>query len=196
MASCLFGTGRPSRPHRQPRLAGRAHGRGSVTPFPGAGGRGRPTRSRADRRGRPPAGLDQSGAEGQAGQVGAAAAAGLVPDPVQVGADGADADVQLGGDLRVGAALGDQGDQLPFPGAEPCPGPAAAGCGGPGSVSIRAYSAAVARLIAAPRSSAARVRPGPSACRAARSGSSRRRASAAGPAPPSRRGARRARPTS
>ncbi len=33
-------------------------------------------------------------------------------------ADGADADVQLGGDLRVGAALGDQGDQLAFPGAE------------------------------------------------------------------------------
>ena len=62
--------------------------------------------------------LDQACAKGQAGQVGAAAAAGLVPDPVQVGADGADADVQLGGDLGVGAALGDQGDQLPFPGAE------------------------------------------------------------------------------
>ena len=45
-------------------------------------------------------------------------AAGLVPDPVQVGADGADADVQLGGDLGVGAAPGDQGDQFPFPGAE------------------------------------------------------------------------------
>jgi hypothetical protein len=28
------------------------------------------------------------------------------------------ADVQLGGDLGVGAALGDQGDKLPFPGAE------------------------------------------------------------------------------
>jgi len=52
--------------------------------------------------------LDEFGAQGQAGQVGAAAAAGLVPDPVQVRADGADADVQLGGDLRVGAALGDQ----------------------------------------------------------------------------------------
>ena len=63
-------------------------------------------------------GLDQSGSQGQAGQVGAAAAAGLVPDPVQVGADGPDADVQLGGDLRVGAALGDPRDQLPFPGAE------------------------------------------------------------------------------
>jgi len=40
--------------------------------------------------------LDQAGAEGQAGEVGAAAAAGLVPDPVQVRADRADADVQLG----------------------------------------------------------------------------------------------------
>ena len=32
--------------------------------------------------------------------------------------DRADADVQLGGDLGVGAALGDQGDQFSFPGAE------------------------------------------------------------------------------
>src|SRR5258707_18591 len=48
------------------------------------------------------AGLDQAFAEGQAGQVGAAAAAGLVPDPVQVGPDGADGDVQLPGDVRVG----------------------------------------------------------------------------------------------
>ena len=62
--------------------------------------------------------LDEAFAEGQAGQVGAAAAAGLVPDPGQVGADGAHADVQELGDLRVGAALGDQGDHLPFPGAE------------------------------------------------------------------------------
>ena len=66
--------------------------------------------------------LDQARGQGQAGQVGAAAAAGLVPDPVQVRADGADADVQPGGDLRVGAPLGDQRDQLPFPGAE-LPGP-------------------------------------------------------------------------
>ena len=62
-----------------------------------------------------PAGLDQLGAEGQAGQIGAAAAAGLVPDPVQVPADGPDADVQLPGDLSVGPSLGDQGDQFPFP---------------------------------------------------------------------------------
>src|SRR5262249_57632979 len=61
------------------------------------------------------AGLDEPGGEGQPGQVGAAAGAGLVPDPVQVGPDGADADVQPGGDLGVGGALGDPGSQLPFP---------------------------------------------------------------------------------
>ena len=60
--------------------------------------------------------LDKALAEGQPGQVGAAVAAGLVPDPVLVRADRADADVQLGGGLRVGVALGDQGYQLPFPG--------------------------------------------------------------------------------
>src|SRR5579862_2023832 len=64
-------------------------------------------------------GLDKTGRQGQPGQVGAAAATGLVADPVQVRPDRADADVQLGGDLRVGMTLGDQGDQLPFPGAEP-----------------------------------------------------------------------------
>ena len=63
-------------------------------------------------------GRDKSGLQGQPGQVGAAAAAGLVPDPVQVRADRADADVQVSGDLGVGAAPGDRGDQLPFPGAE------------------------------------------------------------------------------
>ena len=35
-----------------------------------------------------------------------------------MGADRADADVELSGDLGVGTALGDQGDQLPFSGAE------------------------------------------------------------------------------
>src|SRR5262249_54789903 len=65
-------------------------------------------------------GLDQLGTEGKAGQASAAVAAGLVPDPVQVGADGADADVELGGDLGVGAALSEEGDQLPFLGAEHC----------------------------------------------------------------------------
>jgi hypothetical protein len=90
---------------------------------------------------------------------------------------GPHADVQLGGDLRIGAALGDQGDQLPFPGAElslPC---AAAACGA-GAVSRSAYSAAVSALIAAPRCSAARTRSGPSACRIMLSASSRLCASA------------------
>ena len=58
---------------------------------------------------------DQAGAEGQAGEVSAAAASGLVPDAVQVRADRVHADMQIGGDLRVGASLRDQGDQLPFP---------------------------------------------------------------------------------
>jgi hypothetical protein len=44
-----------------------------------------------------------------AGEAGAAPASGPVPDPVQVRADRAHADVQLGsGDLRVGLAAGDQ----------------------------------------------------------------------------------------
>src|SRR6516164_8178730 len=63
--------------------------------------------------------LDQACLQREAGQVGPAPASGLVPDPVQVGADGADADVQLGGDLGVSAAPGDQGDQLLFPRTEP-----------------------------------------------------------------------------
>jgi hypothetical protein len=46
-------------------------------------------------------GLDPFGTEGKAGQAGAAVAAALVPDPVQAGADGADAEVELGGDLGV-----------------------------------------------------------------------------------------------
>jgi hypothetical protein len=62
--------------------------------------------------------LDQASGQGQAGQVGTAAAAGLVPDPVQVRADRAGANVQLGGDLGVGTALGNQPDQFPLPGAE------------------------------------------------------------------------------
>ena len=45
--------------------------------------------------------LDQAFDQGQAGQVGTAAAAGLVPDPVQVRADRAGADAQLGGDLAL-----------------------------------------------------------------------------------------------
>ncbi len=112
--------------------------------------------------------LDQARGEGQPGQVGAAAAAGLVPDPVQVRADRAHGDVQLGGDLGVGTAPGDQGDQLAFPGLS-CPGPGVAcGWSWPGLVSIRAYSAAVARFIAAPRSSAARAPEAPSVSPASR----------------------------
>ena len=60
-----------------------------------------------------------AGREGQPGEIGAAAAAGLIPDPVQVRGDRAHGDVELGRDLRIGAALGDQGDQLAFPGAQP-----------------------------------------------------------------------------
>jgi hypothetical protein len=41
---------------------------------------------------------DEPGLEGEAGEVGAAAAAGLVPGPVQVAADGADGDEQFPGD--------------------------------------------------------------------------------------------------
>ena len=49
-------------------------------------------------------GLDQACGQGQLGQVSAAGAAGLVPDPVQVRADRTHADERLGGDLGVGAA--------------------------------------------------------------------------------------------
>jgi hypothetical protein len=51
--------------------------------------------------------LDQVLAQGQPGEVGAAAAARLVADPVQVGAYGVGADEQPGRDLGVGVALGD-----------------------------------------------------------------------------------------
>src|ERR1700693_2401505 len=67
----------------------------------------------------PTSGLDQAGAEGQAGEIGAGAAAGLVPDPVQVRADRTHGDVQLTRDLRVGVAPGDQRDEFTFPGTEP-----------------------------------------------------------------------------
>jgi hypothetical protein len=116
---------------------------------------------------------DQAGGEGQAGEVGAAPASGLVPDPVQVRADRAHADVQLGGDLRVGSPLRDQRDQLPFRGlslsrpvavavgAVSAARSALRGCAC-GAASISAYSVAVVRLIGAPRSSAARALSGPS----------------------------------
>jgi len=84
----------------------------------------------------------QARGERQAGQVGAAAAAGLVPDPVQAGADGADADVQLGGDLGIGPAPGDQGDQLPFPFAEPGQSRRCGGRAGGGEHQKQAFPAA------------------------------------------------------
>jgi len=66
--------------------------------------------------------LDQALRDSEAGEIGAAAVPGLVPDPVQVGGHGADADGEPVRDLRVGVALGDQGDQFPFPRAQQLPG--------------------------------------------------------------------------
>ena len=104
---------------RQVLPPGPTPGRDRLTPFARGGGRGQMTHTSLDSPGgRRPRPLDQARGRGQPGQVGAAAGAGLVPDPVQVRADGADADVQPGGDLRVGMALGDEGDRLPLPGAE------------------------------------------------------------------------------
>jgi hypothetical protein len=51
--------------------------------------------------------LDYHILQPQAGQVCAATAAALVADLVQMGADGADADEELLGDLGVGLALRD-----------------------------------------------------------------------------------------
>ena len=97
--------------------AGMCRGRGRIDPSCRSGARVTITH-----RGGPGAGqrawLDEACLQGQAGQVSAAPAAALVADALEVGADGAHADVQLGGDLGVGAALGDQGDQFPFPCAE------------------------------------------------------------------------------
>jgi hypothetical protein len=62
--------------------------------------------------------LDQAGLKREPDQVGAALASGLGADLVEPVADGADADVQFPGYLGVGPAPGDEGDQLPFLGAE------------------------------------------------------------------------------
>src|ERR1700730_12603628 len=62
--------------------------------------------------------LDEAGPQGEPGEVGAPPALGLVADAVEVGADGAQADVELLGYLGVGTALGDQGDQFLFTAAE------------------------------------------------------------------------------
>ncbi len=166
-------TGSPAAPGPRQgsfRLSCRAATAGVEPPTPA---RGEPLPGQAGRA-PPGAALDQAGAEGQAGEVGAAPAPGLVADAVQVRADRAHADVQLAGDLRIGVPPGDQGDQLPFPGAERVSRPgAAAGGAGPAPVSMRTYSAAAAMLIAVPRSSAARAPACPSACLASCSGSCR-----------------------
>src|SRR6185437_6950534 len=113
IVSCLCGIGRVSRPSWQVGSPGREPARGRITPFrvADAAGVGLPTGdpSPAQAGGWLGAWLDEFGVQGQAGQVGPAAA-GLVPDPVQVRADSPDADVQLADDLSVGAAAGDQGD--------------------------------------------------------------------------------------
>ena len=56
--------------------------------------------------------LPRSPAEGETGQVGPAAGAGLVPDPIEVRANGADAYEELFGDLAVSETLGDERDQF------------------------------------------------------------------------------------
>jgi hypothetical protein len=61
---------------------------------------------------------DEAFAQRKPGEVGASAASGFIPDPVQVRTHGVDANVQPIGDLRVGTALGDQGDQFPLAGAQ------------------------------------------------------------------------------
>jgi hypothetical protein len=62
--------------------------------------------------------LGQAGLQCQPGEVRATAAAGLVPDSVQVRADRADADVQVTSDLGVGTAPGHQGHQFLLTGTE------------------------------------------------------------------------------
>ncbi len=65
-----------------------------------------------------PAELDEADPQGELDQVGAARGSGLGPDAVQAVTDGAGGQVQPRGDLGVGAALGDQDDQLALPGTE------------------------------------------------------------------------------
>jgi hypothetical protein len=57
-------------------------------------------------------------AEGEADEVGVALASGLMADLVKVRVHRAYADLQSAGDLRIGVAVGDQGDQFSLPGAE------------------------------------------------------------------------------
>lgn len=60
---------------------------------------------------------------------------------------------ELGGDLGVGVAAGNQGDQVPFPGGS-FPGPGAGSAGPAEEVSRLTNSTAVARVTAAPRCTA------------------------------------------
>ena len=73
-----------------------------------------------------------------------------------MGAHGADADEELLGDLGVGPSLGDEGDQLAFPGAELGEsGPPGATSGASSPAVMTANSTAAASVMAAPRLSAA-----------------------------------------
>jgi hypothetical protein len=131
-------------------------------------------------------GRDQGGAEGDRGDLPARHAAGA--DRVNLRRTGAGPPKSPGGGTLVANAAGEAAVRASTLAASPAgvissrsralsvPDPGAAGWDGLGSVSIRAYSAAVSRLIAAPRCSAARVRPAPIACWAWRSGASRPRA--------------------
>jgi hypothetical protein len=68
-----------------------------------------------------PGRLDQISLQGRPGQVGGAAAASLVPDSVQVRADGTHRDVQQPDDLGVGVPFGCQRDQFAFTGDQLSP---------------------------------------------------------------------------
>jgi hypothetical protein len=111
--SCLVGlAGRVPGVTRHSAAPGRLRSRGRITLLGGPGSL--PTAAGSAQM---PEGTGSGGGrlprpvvEGQAGQVGAATGAGLVPDPVQVRADGADADEERAGDLAVGQALGHERD--------------------------------------------------------------------------------------
>jgi hypothetical protein len=105
--------------------------------------------------------LDQARAEHLPGQAVATAAAGLVTDPVQVRADRADADEQL---AAIWALVRPWATRMTSSRSRALSlaGPGGGTCCEGGAVSIRAYSAAVSRLITVPCSSAIRVRSAPS----------------------------------
>src|ERR1700722_6048644 len=102
----LLAPGRKFRPSMHTAPGPGVGGRGLVTPFRQGLRRGTTTPAGA---GRPAARdrLDEACLQRETGEIGSPSASGLVPDAVEVRADGADADVQLAGDLGVGSALGD-----------------------------------------------------------------------------------------